>query len=169
MERIEIWSKLASRAARVLLVRKDVSYAGLASELSRLGLDESARSVEGKIQRGTFRFSFFLQSLVAVQADCPAHWDSALKVRGDWEHRAAVLVRHELELRPWLTWEELARRLSVIGAQAEPDALAAQIRGGAFPTTLFLQCAVVSAFEGLELFLDRSDLRAAAKQCMLAL
>ena len=163
-----VWSKLASRAVRVLLARKEVSYARLASELSRLGTEESPRSVEGKIQRGTFRFSFFLQSLVAVGADCPAHWASALRVRGGWEHRAALLVRHELELRPWLTWEELARRLAVIGEQAEPDALAEQILAGAFPATLFLQCAVVSPFDGLELFLDQSDLREAAKRSMPA-
>jgi Domain of unknown function (DUF6471) len=159
-----VWSRLASRAIRVLLARKEVSYAHLAADLSRMGSEESARSVEGKVQRGTFRFSFFLQSLNAVGADCPAHWLPLLSEPGDWEHRAALLVQQELGARPWLTWQELSRRLEVIGERVSADALEAQIIGGAFPATLFLQCAVVCSFEGLELFLDQSDLREAARK-----
>jgi hypothetical protein len=159
-----VWSRLASRAIRVLLVRKEVSYARLAVDLSRLGAEESARSVEGKVQRGTFRFSFFLQSLAAVEADCPGHWMPALREPREWEHRAALLMQQELAARPWLTWQELSRRLEVIGERIAPETLAAQITSGVFSAALFLQCAVVCSFDGLELFLDQSDLREAARK-----
>lgn len=161
-----VWSSLATRAIRVLLARKEASYARLAAELSRLGQNESARSAEGKVQRGTFRFSFFLQSLVAIGADCPPHWSETLSASGDWSQRASLLMRKELNARPWLTWPELSRRLGTIGEQISPESLATQIEGGDFSAALFLQCAVVCAFDGLELFLDRSDLIDAAQRGM---
>jgi hypothetical protein len=159
-----VWSSLATRAIRVLLARKEVSYARLAAELSRLGQKESARSAEGKVQRGTFRFSFFLQSLAAIEADCPPHWADALSASGDWSQRASKLMLKELKERPWLTWSELSRRLEAIGEQISPEALVDQIEGGDFSAALFLQCAVVCAFNGLELFLDHSDLADAARR-----
>jgi hypothetical protein len=158
-----VWSSLATRAVRVLLARKEVSYSRLAAELSRLGQAESARSVEGKVQRGAFRFSFFLQSLVATGADCPPHWVDCLSASGDWSRRASLLMLKEIQLRPWLSWSELSRRLGTIGEQISPESLAAQVNSGAFSAVLFLQCAVVCAFDGLELFLDHSDLVSAAR------
>lgn len=158
-----VWSSLATRAIRVLLARKEVSYARLAAELSRLGQKESARSAEGKVQRGTFRFSFFLQSLVAVGADCPPHWLESISAPGDWDRRASLLMLKEFEARPWLSWLEVSRRLSTIGEQISPESLALQVGAGDFSAVLFLQCALVCAFDGLELFIDRSDLVHAAK------
>jgi hypothetical protein len=148
------------------MARKEVSYARLAGELTRLGQEESARSAEGKVKRGTFQFSFFLQSLVAVGADCPHHWTDILAAPDVWEGRAASLMQKELRARPWLTWPELSRRLESIGEQISPKTLSTQIESGNFPATLFLQCAVVCAFDGLELFIDRSDLRDAARRGM---
>lgn len=161
-----VWSSLATRAVRVLLARKEVSYARLAAELSRLGESESARSAEGKVQRGAFRFSFFLQSLIAVGADFPPHWEHALLAKGDWSQRASRLMLDEFKKRPWLTWSEVARRLEAIGEKISPEQLATQVNGGDFPATLFLQCAVICEFHGLELFLDQTDLWDAAKRGM---
>lgn len=161
-----VWSSLATRAIRVLLARKEVSYARLAAELSRLGQTETARSAEGKVQRGTFRFSFFLQSLAAVGTDSPPHWGEALSADGDWSHRASLLMLSEFKDRPWLTWSELSRRLQSIGEEVSAESLMEQVAGGDFPATLFLQCAVVCGFDGLELFLDRSDLLQAARRGM---
>ncbi|MEM5371644.1 DUF6471 domain-containing protein [Paraburkholderia azotifigens] len=161
-----VWSRLATRAIRVLLARKEVSYARLAAELSRLGQTESGRSAEGKIQRGLFRFSFFLQSLVALGADCPPHWAAPLSSSEDWSERASTLMLSELKTRPWLTWAELSRRLESIGEKISPESLADEVRQGDFSAALFLQCAVVGGFDGLELFLDRSDLAMAAQRGM---
>jgi len=161
-----VWTSLATRAIRVLMARKEVSYARLAGELTRLGQEESARSAEGKIKRGTFQFSFFLQSIVAVGADCPHNWTNVLSTSEDWNSRAARLMQNELDARPWLTWSELARRLETIGERISPKTLSTQIEGGSFSATLFLQCAVVGAFDGLELFVDRSDLADAARSGM---
>jgi hypothetical protein len=159
-----VWSQLAARALKVLLVRKEVSYARLAADLSRQGAGESKRTVEGKVLRGTFRFSFFLQSLIAVGADCPLHWLEPLRAPGEWEHRASLLMQQELAARPWLSWDELARQLDRIGERVPSDVLAAEITSGVFSAGLFLQCAAVCSFEGLDLFLDRSDLREAARK-----
>ncbi|MHB9838295.1 DUF6471 domain-containing protein [Paraburkholderia terrae] len=141
-----------------------MSYARLAADLGRLGVEESERSIEGKILRGTFRFSFFLQSLVASGADWPAHWESALRANEDWERRASMLMQSELDARPWISWAELSRRLAAIGEHVTPEALSTQVKSGAFPATLFLQCAVVCSFVGLELFVDQSDLHEAARR-----
>jgi len=156
------WAKLASRAVRVALARQDVSYVQLANELTRLGVRESARSVEGKVQRGTFRFSFFLQALVASRADSPAAWSRVLKERGTWESRATAVIKHALAEQAWLDWQQLAQRLAEIGVEMQPEALSAQVDDGTFSAALFFQCAAVCRFAGTNLFLDVSSLNTAA-------
>lgn len=156
------WAKLVSRAVRVALTRQDVSYAQLAAELTRLGVPESARSVEGKVQRGTFRFSFFLQALSASGADCPAAWSRVLATKGTWEEYATAVFKDTLALQPWLNWRQLAQRLAEIGVEVQPDTLGAQVADGTFSAALFFQCAAVCRFEGIQLFLDVSSLNSAA-------
>ena len=156
------WARLVSRAIRVALTRQDVSYAQLAAELTRLGVSESARSVEGKVQRGTFRFSFFLQALSASGADCPAAWSRGLATRGAWEARAAEVLKDSLAQQPWLNWRQLSLRLCEIGIEVQPDVLGTQAVDGTFSAALFFQCAAVCRFEGIQLFLDISSLHSAA-------
>jgi hypothetical protein len=156
------WSKLASRAVRVILARRDMSYAALAKEFVELGIAESARSVEGKIQRGTFRFSFLLQALAASQADCPAQWQQALTAELTWEERASSILRSELAQLPWLDWHALSSRLSEIGITVPAAALGEQVMSGTFSATLFLQCATVCRFPVLTGFVDTSSLNDAA-------
>jgi hypothetical protein len=162
-----IWSALASRALRVLIARKESSYAHLAAELVRLGVDETARGVEGKTQRGTFRFLYFLQCLEALRADYPAHWNTVMHSGQSWEQRASSILEQEITGRPWLTRTEVSRRLQGIGEPMTSRNFSAHIRSGSFQTTLFIQCAVVCSFdEGLEMFVDRTDLWAAARAAM---
>ncbi|EKS70381.1 hypothetical protein BURK_019955 [Burkholderia sp. SJ98] len=163
MEKLDAaWAKLVSRAVRVALARQDVSYAQLAVELTRMGVTESARSVEGKIQRGTFRFAFFLQALSASRVDVPPSWASVLQDEGTWEAYACSIMKDALAQQPWLDWQQLARRLGEIGVDVQPDVLCAQVEDGSFPATLFFQCAAVCRFEGVHLFLDVSALNGAA-------
>ncbi|BCQ28238.1 hypothetical protein NK8_64270 (plasmid) [Caballeronia sp. NK8] len=161
-----IWSDLASRALRVLLARKKASYAHLAAELGRLGVEETERGVEGKTQRGTYRFLYFLQSLEALNADYPPHWKDVMRSNRSWEQKASGILGEEIASRPWLTKSEISRRLRTIGEEMTPRNFSAHLRSGNFPATLFLQCAVVCSFEGLDKFVDFSDLRAAAETAM---
>lgn len=156
------WSKLASRAVRVALARRDMSYAELARALSDVGVTESARSVEGKIQRGTFRFNFFLQVLAASQADCPRPWQTTLASSLTWDERASAVLRAELAQLPWLGWQQLSNRLTEIGIRMQADSLCDQILAGTFSGALFLQCATVCGFATAQMFVDVSSLNDAA-------
>ncbi|WP_309928735.1 DUF6471 domain-containing protein [Caballeronia sp. LZ032] len=156
------WSKLASRAIRVALARRDVSYAQLADALNTMGLSESSRSVEGKIQRGTFRFSFFLQSLAASDNQYPERWTVPLRSGNTWEKCAADVMQTELVAQPWLNHILLSQRLAEIGVEVAAVTLKGQIVDGTLSTALFLQCATVCRFPDLHFFLDSQDMIEAA-------
>lgn len=156
------WEKLASRAVRVVLTRRDVSYAQLVEGLAELGVSESERSIEGKVRRGTFRFTFFLQILTVSRSLFPEQWTHALRDESAWEARATDVLKGELSLQPWLDWERLSKRLGEIGVSMQPETLRAQVEDGTFSTALFFQCATVCRFAGIQLFLDQFDLSEAA-------
>jgi hypothetical protein len=156
------WEKLSSRAIRVMLTRRDVSYAQLVEALGKIGIAESQRSIEGKVHRGRFRYTFFLQVLTVSRSWYPEHWARALKGKMGWEDRAAAVLCGELSLQPWLDWVKLSKRLEEIGVYVEPESLRVQIEDGSFSTALFLQCATVCRFAGVHLFLDQVDLNEAA-------
>ncbi|MBM2770495.1 hypothetical protein DF141_16405 [Burkholderia cenocepacia] len=156
------WAKLASRAARVMLARQDMSYTQLAGELAKLGVAESAHAVEAKVSRGTFRFAFFLQLLAGSRTDCPYLWASALGSTETWQARSAAVFAAEMTGQPWLNWQMLSNRLQEIGVSLPSESLQAQIESGSFPATLFLQCATVCRFESVYRFLDTSALHRVA-------
>jgi hypothetical protein len=157
------WTKLASRVMRGVLARKGISYAALASLLKEHGIEETAtaRSVEGKIQRGAFKFAFFLQSLSVIGAEYPSQWRTIVDGRGSWEQRAHRILTNEMGMRPNLAFTELAHRLNGIGVAISSQILADEVASGAYPLTLLLQCAAVLWVADLERFVDPSDLRAA--------
>lgn len=156
------WEQLASRAVRVVLTRRDVSYAQLAQGLAELGISESDRSIEGKVRRGTFRFTFFLQILTVSRSAVPEQWAGPLGRGLTWEARAASLLADELSAQPWLDWSNLSSRLGEIGVYIQPEALRAQVEDGSFAAALFFQCATVCRFPGMQLFLDQFDVNEAA-------
>jgi len=158
------WTTLASRVMRGLLARKGLSYAELAVELEKVGTHETARSVEGKIQRGALRASFFLQTLHAARAEYPMQWRGIVGARGTWEQRASRLLQAEMSARPGMTVAELGRLLHAIGIDIPTPALDEQIATGTYPLTLLLQCAAVLSMAGLERFVDQTDLLAAAAE-----
>ncbi|MGF6902580.1 DUF6471 domain-containing protein [Paraburkholderia sp. GAS348] len=156
------WTKLATRVMRAVLARKDENYAALAAELRKLGADETARSVEGKVQRGSFRFAFFLQSLSVVGAEYPLQWRADIDTPGTWEQRASRVMQVEMGIRAGMTFVELSRRLCSIGVTIPAHTLSEQVTTGTYPLTLLLQCAAVLWITDVERFIDRSDLYAAA-------
>ena len=151
-----------------MLARQGLGYAQLAEELCRLGLSESARSVQGKVQRGTFNFTFFLQALVASGSSCPFSWANALRQESpwSWEERATEVLSAELALRPLIDCGILSRRLEEIGVHVASDVLSADVQKGGFAATLYFQSATVCHFEGIQLFLDLPWLYEAVRDAM---
>lgn len=60
------WQQEARRLLRAQLVNKDLNYKELSRALEAVGVDESAKSLSNKINRGTFSLAFFLQCMRAL-------------------------------------------------------------------------------------------------------
>ena len=60
------WQTEAKRRLRAELVRKGVRYKTLEQLLQQMGVNETERSIQSKIARGTFSFAFFLQCMKAI-------------------------------------------------------------------------------------------------------
>jgi hypothetical protein len=150
------WAHLASRALRAALIQKGVSYADLARRLVEDGIQESERSIEGKVHRGTFRFTFFLQALSAAGSALPGTWLFPQQIEESWEARATRVLRADLSAQPWLDTDMLSRRLEEIGVRVDAESLESQIADGTFSAPLYFQCAAVCRFDALWLYLDIS-------------
>lgn len=158
----DVWTGLVSRAVRVALARQGMSYADLTAALVDMGVSETFRAVQAKAQRGTCRFSFFLQVVLASRTDYPAAWRKALTAKQSWEQRASAVLQTELSLQPWVTWTGLSARLEEIGVVVSPEDIESHVKNGTFSAALFLQCATVCRFEGIGQFVDVSSLISAA-------
>lgn len=157
------WTRLAARTARGILARKGMSYQEVAEILERMGTPETPRGAESKIQRGSYRFAFFLQVLQAVDAEYPPQWRQFLESGEAWESVAAHVFLHELSTSG-IDYRKLSRRLARVGIEVEPSELESQIVGGAFQFTLFLQLALVAPISGLERFVDHRDVERTASE-----
>jgi hypothetical protein len=62
------WAVTAKNILKAELSRRGVSYVELQEKLAQLGIDETANSINVKINRGTFSFIFFLQTMTAIGA-----------------------------------------------------------------------------------------------------
>ncbi|QWC88820.1 DUF6471 domain-containing protein [Cupriavidus metallidurans] len=148
---------------RSLFVRKGVTCEAAAACLLEIGVGASTRSIEGKATRGTYSFAFFLQMLAALGADRPKHWDSVISEHADVDEQATHIVLHELrKLR--LTPSKAARYLVSISASITPAEFDALIQSGTFQFSLLLQLSSLTAIEGLERYVDHSDVLAAAAE-----
>ncbi|KVR40733.1 hypothetical protein WK17_21225 [Burkholderia multivorans] len=148
------WAHLASRALRTALIQTGVSYEDLARRLVASGVQESARSIEGKVHRGTFKFTFFLQVLSAAGSALPGRWVYPQQVDDSWEARATSALRADLSSQPWLDMDMLSRRLEELGVHVAAETLESQIEEGTFSAALYFQCAAVCRFDSLWLYLD---------------
>lgn len=61
------WADHAKRIVRTEMVRRGVSYEGLAERLATLGVHDTPVNMRNKIARGKFTAVFFLQCLEAVR------------------------------------------------------------------------------------------------------
>jgi len=62
------WADHTKRIVRTEMVRRGVSYEGLAERLAALGVHDTPVNMRNKIARGKFTAVFFLQCLEAVGA-----------------------------------------------------------------------------------------------------
>ena len=62
------WAKEATNIIKVELTRRSISYEQLQEKLAEIGVDESAAGINAKINRGTFSFVFFIQTMKAIGA-----------------------------------------------------------------------------------------------------
>ena len=62
------WENEARRIVRAELVRRGITYKGLAARLVAIGVKETQRSIANKMSRGTFTFVFVLKCLRAIGA-----------------------------------------------------------------------------------------------------
>ncbi|WP_157160288.1 DUF6471 domain-containing protein [Cupriavidus sp. BIS7] len=153
------WTRLASRTARGLLARKGVSYEELAKLLASVGVHESPRSAEGKVQRGGFQCQFFLQLLCALQADLPKPFQQLLDARDSWEAASTELFLRELAAHS-LTFVEVSKYLAKeAGLSLDASRLEHQVMAGTYQFTLLLQLSLLTSVEGMDRFVDTSDVR----------
>lgn len=60
------WNKLAANILKAELRLRGMTYNQLHERLFLLGAAETVSGIKGKISRGSFQFSFFLQCAVAI-------------------------------------------------------------------------------------------------------
>lgn len=62
------WQRKATNLLKAEITRHGLSYDQLKEMLSKIGIEETANSINVKINRGTFSFVFFLQVMKAIDA-----------------------------------------------------------------------------------------------------
>lgn len=158
------WTRLASRTARGLLARKGATYESLAQALCAMGVPESVRGAESKIQRGSFRFSFFIQILKALDSEYPTQWEPYLETDDTWEIAAARIFRHELDAGD-IDIHTFAVRLSEMDISIEAETLQSLVSIGEFPFSLVLQLSSIAPVSQLCRFVDQRDIERTAGGC----
>lgn len=62
------WQKEATNLLKAELTKRGISYDQLQEKLTKIGIRETANSINVKINRGSFSFVFFLQTMKAIGA-----------------------------------------------------------------------------------------------------
>jgi hypothetical protein len=62
------WQKKATNILKAEITRRGLSYDELQEKLAIIGVEETANSLNVKINRGSFSFLFFLQVMQAIGA-----------------------------------------------------------------------------------------------------
>lgn len=62
------WQKKATNIIKAELTRRGITYDQLQEKLAQIGIEETANSINVKINRGSFSFVFFLQTMKAIGA-----------------------------------------------------------------------------------------------------
>jgi hypothetical protein len=158
------WTRLATRVVRVAMARKDISYSELASALSVVDPSESERAVVTRTARGTIKLSFLLQIIHLTAATPPSRWVNSMRDAIDWNDCARLVIQAELAHEPWVTTNELVRRLTGLNVHVSEKTLANHLSAGTIPLPLFLACLATIGSTSLDRYVDYEDILLAARQ-----
>lgn len=155
------WIGLAARVVRVALARKDIGYAELARRLSDYGVKEDDKTLAARVAAGRIRLVLFLQILRAIDAELPHIWLAPVLSANGWEaSAAAVLEAERLHVAP-MDVDELASRLSQLGAGFTHHTLVDHITSGNLFLPEFLRCLVILRSTSLDAYVEYRDLLSA--------
>jgi hypothetical protein len=157
------WARLASRATRVALTRKDVTYGSLVEALADDGVSGGERAIVSKISRGTLKLSLFLHILSVTKVQPPERWADAMREPGSWDVRASAVLNAELLRQPSVLIDDLAARLTRLGTTTSRSLLEAQTRAGSVQLSLFIQMLHILNSDSMERFIDLNDMVEAAR------
>lgn len=152
------WADMAARVVRVILARKGVGYAELATALQSVGAAENERSLALRVTRGRVKLSMLLQILQVTHSTIPRLWLDAFALHDSWERRTAAVLEAEISRHPALTVDELTQRMVRLGASLSKKTLAAHISQGTISLPEFLQCILALGSLSLDRFIDYDDL-----------
>ncbi|SOZ68607.1 conserved hypothetical protein [Cupriavidus taiwanensis] len=160
------WTRLASRTARALLTRKGATYEDAVIALRSIGVRDSPKSLELRVQRGSLKFSSFLQLLCALHADLPCEFQRVVEERDSWESACQRLVL-DLLTQNAISLDELARRLDESGIHINTTQVQSLVSKGSFSLAFLLQVGYVLPIRALERYVDLSDIAKAASESVL--
>ncbi len=79
------WEELVKNMLRAEMMRRGISYAGLAERLAAFGINDNELNLRNKVSRGRFTAVFLMQCFKAIGVDwlqVPASIDDAAKKGG---------------------------------------------------------------------------------------
>lgn len=157
------WASLAARVVRVALMRKDVGYAELATRLATtFGIHEDEKALASRVALGRVRLQLFLQILHVIDAELPMLWRTAFDTAVPWEERAKAVILSEISQIPPMSIDELASRLTMLGASFTQKTLVAHVASGNLFLPDFLRCLVILRSRSLDAYIEYRDLVSAA-------
>ncbi|QEZ44164.1 hypothetical protein D2917_07915 [Cupriavidus oxalaticus] len=133
-----------------------------------IGIEETPKAIELKIQRGSFKCALFLQLLSALRADLPVELKRILDNSTSWDDACRQLVLGILADQS-ISIEEFSKQLRQCGVHLTSTQVASQVSAGVFPFTLILQLDYLFPTPGFERFVDGSDLARAASDAVAAM
>lgn len=161
------WADMAARVVRVVLARKGMGYAELATALQSVGTTENERSLALRVSRGRVKLSMLLQILHVTHSTIPRLWLDAIAHQKSWEHRAAAVLEAELSRHPALSVDELTQRMVQLGASLSEKTLAEHVIQGTISLPEFLQCILALGSLNLDHYIDYEDLIAVGRTAVV--
>lgn len=65
----KVWEEMVKNTLRAEMMRRGVSYAGLAERLDKYGIEDNELNLRNKVSRGRFTAVFFMQCMQALGVD----------------------------------------------------------------------------------------------------
>lgn len=160
------WADMAARVVRVVLARKGMGYAELATALRAVGANESERSLALRVMRGRVKLSMLLQILHVTRSSIPRLWLDAVSRSDSWEARATAVVEAELSRHPAVSVNDLTLRMVQLGAALSEKTLASHIDEGTISLPEFLQSILALGSLSLDRYIDYDDLIAVGRNAV---